>query len=548
MEVKVLTPQSIWQDYDPTVEALQYKELNQDCLNETNKIQSSFCAIDDGKNFAKIYVEQYFNNIETDMAIIIIPDYHKTPSKELLLKLAKTNSLVIVPDLYGKVEETEYSGAIEFGHIEKAGDHIKKVCPSAYETSQYLYTKVIRRVITLAKDEFLAKKILVVGIEDGVEIAMQVAGVDKRVDGICCLNGGGYREYINYNKYENTKKLDIDESMMAWLMGVASVAYAKSIKCPFLLLAGTNSSKHDIDRIINLFALLECQSYLDITPRTRNFADDKAFRTFLDFIERIKSGEPFELNIPEMYIRINTDGKVYLNAMVDSSMPIKNVKFYYCYDEINHLYRDWSKEKAIFLSDNEYIANVGINVKNCPFYAYVRVEYENGMALSSVEEYLDTTGLDISCEKEANLRIIYNSSKKYANFAETTSDEFLYTKSISIKENKLGLKGICSGSGSLVTYAIGHITKVNDFHTLQIDIRVEEEIDVAIKLLKVTDKETEYKVQFKALPGADIYKDYRFEVNAFKELNMMPLDSFKDVKVISIESKGESVISNILFI
>ena len=97
---------------------------------------------------------------------------------------------------------SEFPESLEYGLYEKAGDHIKKVMPTAKETSQYLYTIIARRTLTFVKRVVSDGKIIVMGLSDAVEIAIAVSALEKDVvDGLACLNGAGYREYIKQNRY-----------------------------------------------------------------------------------------------------------------------------------------------------------------------------------------------------------------------------------------------------------------------------------------------------------------------------------------------------------
>ena len=74
------------------------------------------------------------------------------PDEKLIISLVRAGYAVVVPDLSGVGEfKTEFPESLEYGLYEKAGEHIKKVMPTAKETSQYLYTIIVRRALTFVK-------------------------------------------------------------------------------------------------------------------------------------------------------------------------------------------------------------------------------------------------------------------------------------------------------------------------------------------------------------------------------------------------------------
>ena len=278
MNYKVMVPSQIWQGYDAgslplgNLKTDYIGTVGEDILEERH--QFTALETDDGIVTVAVRLLRREGDVSASPVIVMVGEYHRSPDEKLVHALANAGYTIVIPDLSGVGEfKTTFPPSLEYGLYEKAGDHIKKVMPTAKETSQYLYAIIVKRTLTFVKRVISDGKLILMGLGDAVEIAIAVSATEQdKVDGLACINGSGYREYIKQNRYGEQRELVMDEERMCWLTGVASVAYAKHVKAPTFIALGSNARNSDIDRLSNLVALMDNDDVrIAISPRATDF-------------------------------------------------------------------------------------------------------------------------------------------------------------------------------------------------------------------------------------------------------------------------------------
>lgn len=549
MEYKILLPQIIWQDYNPESQALEaYLEDTASDGNISIKTYKFTAHTVDGEKLTAA-VKVYNSLADFKRTALIVQEYHRTPTKELLYDLALSGYTVVVPDISGVADPpTVFPEAVKYGKFSEAGDHIKKVMPTAKETCQYLYTVIVKRTLYFIKEVVAPYPVALIGLGDAVEVAMQVAGSGSKVDALACLNSGGYREYIKLNKYETGKELEMDEERISWLTGVASVAYAKYVTAPVFIALGTNSEKSDMDRLENLIALIPGDRvYTSLSPRAGDFLLPNAYRTLKIWLSRMLSGEAFP-DCPKIAARVNEDGKIYVDADCDPGSMIERVSFYYSYGEYNHEIRDWNRTDGIAVSFNEYISTIEVTDADAPLFVFAEAKYENGITLTSPLEYMELAGQPVKAKPVKPSRIVYDSSEGKSDFVECYKGEVLMSYGLEIVTTPSGTKGIKARHGSLKTYNIDTRLSSNTDSLLQVEVYSERECEAEIVLREKTkDGIKRYCATINIDDTKGFFIANKLKLTDFKDERFMPLTSWVNIR--SIEINGmDIVIGNILFI
>ncbi|MFA5449913.1 MAG: hypothetical protein WC292_05705 [Clostridia bacterium] len=549
MKHTILLPSAIWQGYDPDAEALEPQLLAEDKRENIHMQTYVVTALSEGDDKLLVAVKIYRPDSGVGQTILIVPEYHRPPSRELIFDLAKSGFTVVVPDLSGVAHPpTIFPKAYEYGNFDKAGDHIKRVTPTAKETSQYLYTIIIKRMLAFIKQSLPLNPIGLVGLGDAVEVAMQAAGSGGKVGALACLNSAGYREYIRLNKYGGGKELVMDEERIAWLAGVASVAYAKYINVPTFIAIGTNSEKSDIDRVENLLALIPGdRTYTSFSPRTSDFLLPYTYRTFKLWLQKTLSGEAFP-DCPRAMVRVNEEGKIYVDIDCDPSSMIEKVTVYYSYGEYNHEIRDWLKKEGISVSFNEFIATIEVSDPDAPLFVFAEVRYENGIALSSLPEYMELAGQPVKAKPIIKpSRIVFEPSNGKDVFVECYKGEVLMDYALEIVAPN-SAKGISSKIGSLKTYHIDRHLNIPSESLLQVELFSSEPREVTITLQnKVEDGIKKYAAVINITDTKGFFIGNKLKASDFKDERMMPLAAWSNIRSIEING-GDIIIGNILFI
>lgn len=541
--MEMMTPAQVWAGYDPQTEDLKAKLLSE----EESKRTYAYFAISKGEEAVVIELNVFTPAAPTKKTVLLIGEYDRLPQQDLIDDLLSKNYLVCYAD-YSAIKQnttTSFPPCFCYGKYANAGEHIKKLSPSAKDTCQYLYSVIIRRAITFINQELSQKEIVLVGIKSGVEIAMQVAGMDNRILALACIGGAGYMEYLDKPKYAGEENLLSDE-LMAWLTSVSSVAYAKHIKIPTLFSVGSNGKLNDIDRLSNIIALMpKSDARINISPRHIDNISKKSYLNFIKWLEGVflYSTPP---EIPVMDINVNSEGAVYASIKPDSSIEISGVKVYYSYGDNNHTTRYWFSALGEKAGEADYLAKMAVSQENSHLYAFCEVTYRNGIVLSSIVYHIDLSNFKIKTEIISNNPIVFQYSTHEGNFTEVREDAVIINDSISENELPIGIKGLKCSHGSMVTF-FKPCSELSDTKLLQIDTYSESKTyNLSITIICCKGERKEYYCE-KTISVSDSYFSLRLNVNDFKDKDYLPLDTWQCVRGLIINSIGVTV-GKIMFI
>lgn len=538
----MMTPSLLWAGFDAQSENLNSKLLSE----ENNKKTYAFLAMTatDGEVIAEINV--FSPPSPTKKAVLLVGEYYRLPQSDLIENLVSKNYLVCYVDYsaVGKNTNTVFPPSLSYGVIANAGDHLKKLCPTAKDTCQYLYSVIVKRAITFIQKELLQKEIVLVGIKSGVEIAMQTAGSDNRLLALACICGAGYTEYLDKPKYENDEII-LNDELMQWLTSVSSVAYAKHIKLPVLITVGSNGKLSDIDRLSNIITLMaESEVRINISPRYLDNISKKSYNNFVKWLEGVflYSTPP---EIPVMTINVNNAGAVYASVRTDSCIEVESVKVYYSYGDNSHSTRYWSSSAGETVGECEFIAKMPVSEPSGPLFAFCEVNYRNGIVLSSIIYHIDLENYKITTEKATNIPIIFQYATHQGNFTEVRDDAVILNDSIEEDVLPINIKGLKCRLGSMVTFF--RSKDIADTKLLQIDT-YSSKLNYTLSMSVIRGGAV-YKEYFceKNVIVTDSYYSLKLSVNDFKGKDYLPLESWQDIKGIIIKSI-DVTIGKIMFI
>lgn len=553
MEYKIVTPQTLWKDFDPYALDLEISLIS-DGRSDHLFSQYRFTALEQPDGKVRVAVEVLCPLEEvSNKTILVIGEYSKPTSRELLEDLVSNGYCVVSPDISGVSSfKTEFPESLSFGEYWIAGDRLNRIVTTPYETNQFLYSRIIKRTIAFIEKMKPDTELVILTLGDSSEIGMQVVGTGTEVLGLAFFNGSGYREYLSINRFGETSDLHLTEERMSWLSSAAAVAYAKNIKIPTLIAIGTNAKKTDIDRVRNLQGLFPENKITTIfSPGAGDFLDFPAYNSFKSWLSSVFNGYPVPLR-PELKIRINEESKIYFDIDCDPSSIIDSVTVYYNSGEYNHTLRDWRKVKALSISYNEYIASPETYIETDPLFVYAEVKYTNGFVISSLVEHIELKDYDV-CPAEDTGRskkivVVYNTTEGIDKFVEEHNGQVLFGEGIFMTTTLSGAKGIASHTEGLKTYRFDTSGIEDNSKILQIDLCSPEGIVAEVVLSCLIEKEIfEYKANKQLKADNTLFIDYQFSIQDFKDSNMKPLTKWSTVKALAIKGRN-LVVGNILFI
>lgn len=293
MAYKIQTPQEVWKDYDAKSEPLR-----EECIFESAEVNRARTVkdyvfsgemLEDGE--VKVFC-RVVTPIAKKGVVVFTEDYEPKDNQTLIDRLAEEGWAVFLPDYGDRMNcGTKFPPSVSYGKLSVGHDRLFQMKESPKDTCQFLFEKILKRTLTFAKKLYPDDKTVMLGFGLAAELAAAVAGSDDRIDGLVLVNGGLYREYLGRNRFEETSGGIMDDHTVSWMSGVASAAYAKNVSCPTLLIAGTNSSRFDCDRLQTIQQLLkraELQIYL--TAGGAETVDSEGLRTLLGWLEQLSEG------------------------------------------------------------------------------------------------------------------------------------------------------------------------------------------------------------------------------------------------------------------
>ncbi|NLL56649.1 MAG: hypothetical protein GX242_05510 [Clostridiales bacterium] len=544
--MNLLTAPQVWADYNAEDYDLDVKLI----YDSKDKQTFSYVAnkVIDGDIVVQIDV--YKPAFDSNKILLLVGEYQKNVQKEVIRDLTERGYVVCVPDYSAILPETKtfFPPSVEYGYCSKAGDHIKKVSPTAKDTSQYLYSVNLRRAISFIVDYIGKKEIIVIGFGVGVEVAMQAVAQDKRPIGLVCINGASYLEYVNYQKYGTEKEMQIDDELMLWLTGVSSIAYAKHINIPVLFALGSNGTLSDIDRLANIYNLLASDDVrLVISPRYTDNIDKKAYNTVLAWLESRFVYSTLPEN-PTVSVSVNKEGVIYADVKIDSIIKIEEVKVYYSYGDYNHATRYWEVVSGEAVAVDNYIAKLEVSEADIPLFAFAEVKYRNNITLSSLPYYQNLSSHKVKSSRYKLNPIVFQYSTGEGDFTEISKDAVVLESSLSQTVIPIGLKGLECKQGGMVSFAIGAKKNITQDKLLQIDTFSEQgKYDLSITLITGGEVSNEYTATKHIEVDTDTFSSERFVAHDFKDSNFKPLENWSLVKGIRINNSNV-IVGKIMFV
>lgn len=541
----VMTPSAVWEGFDPNK-----GDFNTRLLEESEGLKRYlYSAINTSDGDVRIQVDFYTPSFDSKNTVLVVGPLEKKPQEDLIVKLVNKGYNVILPDYSGvfKGTKTRYPLSYEYGSFPSSGEHLKKVCPTAKETCFYLYTVVLRRLISFAESVLNVKDIVVMGITGGVEVALQLVGTDKRPIGLICIAGAGYREYVNYPKYASSTELAIDKELMYWLTGVSGTAYAKHIKVPVMIAIGSNGSISDIDRLSNLLTIMnEAEVRITVSSGYMDNINKSALKTVFQWLDGTFLGStPPEL--PTIKVGINSEGALYGKVATDGCIKIKTVRIYYSFNDNNHTTRFWQNVDADYIGDNEFLGKIKVVEGQEKLFVYGEVEYVNGLILDGVVNYTDLKDAKVNVQTVMPNPIIFQYPDENG-FIELNDHAVIMSGNLCEGVLPIGLKGLYCATGGMVTYSIGRKSGYDSSRLLQIDsYSATGKYKLTVRAAcAVGDKVTQYTVS-RDIEARDTFFSLRLSPSDFKDNLFQPMESWQGIKSLTIVERNV-IIGKIMFI
>ncbi len=557
MKNSVLTPTLLWQDYDPAALPLRTSFVRYDKVaGDAFDFGAYFDALDAEDGSVRIYACGTLRPAAGKTVIFVGEPWDKSVPRQFEELIASIPAGIVYADYAAQGADggaTSYPMSLDYGEYRDGNAHFDRADPTAADSCQFLWTKVIRRTITFVKSVMPHTSIVLVGAGIGADMVWQCAGTDARVDAIVPICNAGWREYRSVFRYGGSDALEEELSSLSdeaadererWLMGCAAQSYAKFVKCPCLYVGGTNNSISSVDRVEATLSLLpEGRSFKTFYPNCSTILPLSWLTTLAAFMRSVGSEGGFGYSSPCVELQ-QRDG--YLGANIDFACADADVKLtlFYAYNEYDPTLRSWHPTEVDKGTARCIVPMT--DYADCVF-CFVTAQYPDGVALSS---YISFLRADADTVKEPVRRshIIYERKTGLGEFWADNPSDYLTGEKPVLKNGPFDIPGISCGNADLVTYAVGedkYSREDNSF--LQFDAASDFDRDLEVKVIaKEGQRATVYRTLCRL--KADEWTKCSLAPSMFKTDELKPLRDWSGVKCLTFVKMNGCIVKNILWV
>ncbi|MEG2084248.1 MAG: hypothetical protein RRY78_01675 [Clostridia bacterium] len=543
MEEKILTPYMVWQDFNPVKEALEVSIIGSESTPDYKKIEYFFTSknADDGK--LRVFTQVFYKQGSTKKmpCVLFVQDYDGAIDMQMVKGFTDEGYAVVTFDYLGKKENKEnctvYPPSLEYGNIAKAGEHLTKATPNAKATCVYLWSKVGRRVISFIETmSFIdCDKIACIGNNNGADIMWQITAMDGRVKVGVPINNIGWKYAI---QNENV----LSDEAQRWVIGCANQSYVNLVRVPIFYAGGTNSNISNFDKLEETLHLLDrnqTEVKYCLSAGLGNQIEQSSFNTIIKFLNHIFFNKTDFAEKPTISYKVGEE--LEINVVIDDATVVSKVVLNISYNEQNPLQRNWEKEmlNCNFLGESTYRTQISSFMKT--FYAFCNIYYKDGTMLSTS---VITGELPKVLNSEVGSRILYEVKYGVSDFFAETNEFFIEDELVHIGSGVMELRGICTKKGALATHTINGMQFVpEDINLLQFDTFSNTATTFYVELLQDTEK---YFCKL-TLKQAEWCK-FALSLQDFKDVNMIPMKNWKNIKKLSFRYAENVLFNNILWV
>ena len=561
MANKILTPITLWSDFDDSLpmQCTVLEEREEDGLLY-RKLR--YFGRDVGGVRVNIFAAYCAPAADTaPPALLILPDAAQTADFAFAERFARKGYAVLMPDYRGEWdgcdEYTIYPDAVSYGNYRAAGRRIDFADDTAKETSWYEWVAVARYSCLYLRALAPERKIGLIGIKAGGDIAWQLAAT---FEGLACaipICAGGWRAYRGIYKFGESTELKMDDERYRFLAGVESQAYAQYAKCPVLMLCSTNDEGFDADRAFDTYARInpDMDKTFYFAARYNGHVGNTGLNDMDLFIDKYLKGRevfipaPVEIGVEE------DDGELVARIKFDRNGEVKYCDVYMAEDNLDSPTRDWTKcSLKREDGDDEQLFTLNAYENAARVFVFAKAKYSCGFAVSSKIAVKRLEKSYSNSQKKS--RILYSSTKGTDSFTidrfdkNVLADCFLNIAEppVRLVEGPLGIKGIYSSYGLKLFRINDARFRPGENGLLKFDIYSPQPTLLQIGIGTVQNGSAVRYSCMLRISGGECWADHLLSAKDFKNEVNKPLASLSEARFVTIYSQDEFCINNLLWL
>ena len=528
-----LSPQKLWEEFDPNGEALDAYLLGE----EDGRKDYVFRAEHRPDGDLSVQLSVYAPDYPSKKAVLLIGDRDLAPQQGVIDAVVKTGCYVFVADYNALLpgSGTTFPSSLAYGKHGSEGIHLTKKCTSPKNGCPYLYALIQRRALAFIREEYHLKETILLGVGSGTEIAMTVAGLEPTsVIALACIGGAGYTECVDVPRYP-VYRPSYDEETLAYVVSSCGVSYLKNYPHPVFTAIGSNGTKSDVDRLSALKGLIKGPLTVAISPQCADNIDADAFFVCLNWLTYSFWHSDFPAP-PVTHVEINRDGTVYANVTAKTVPPIKSATLHYSYGNNNHVTRLWESALCETVGIGQYVAKMTFR-KPCGFlFYYTEIEYINGLRVTETPLFADLSDYRVAVAPSKPTAVLFRYGAE-GTLCEVGDNAVILSKMITEGTVPMGAKGAVCKEGSMRLFLGDSCHSIEDNKILQVDCYSPEDYFPLELVLSVGTPAVEYR-SVKTLQKDVNFTGLKFRLVDFKDSAFRPLPAWRNVNTITIMSKN----------
>jgi len=553
----IVTPQILWEGYDPQQEALNATKLVQTATDAANCYSLYFDGekADNGATiriFAKLYTPLEVNKTKN---ATYFSDNNLVSSLEL--KNITAQMVIVFDDILNSVDDFDPSIYLNEGFcvlvVDYAGSSNNKsrftIYPKEFnkanyflnpealnetdtpkDSSWYIWQTVAMRSCFLA-NSLGAKNLFMLGVGHGLEMVFKTAYFDDMIKAGVTQGSGGVKDAKNL---QYTASLD-------------ATAYAQHAKCPILMQVPSNEQNGSLDGISALFETLSkanSDSRFSIEPRSVKYINKKAplewFKTILNYDNLCFT--------PTISAKVSQD-KLYFNITADASLDFGvDIGLFVAHIEPNPALRNWRIEPLQSIGEGEYLATIDVINSEEPLFAFLNIRYNNYLCFCSPILTINPSILGIKGITAAQKRLIYDTDMLTLDFINADfCDGSIDNDTLELKDGALGLNGLFSSKNSLLTFKLTD-PQYRGVKEANLQLMIQSKTKQVISFTILSTLNFTHYTATKEFSSTDSWTKVSLSPTDFKSINGEILSSWQNILTFNITSSEEFLLNSMLWV
>ncbi len=561
MANKILTPVTLWKDFDDTL------PLEEEVLSETREKhyvakEVRFSGRETGAGRVGIYARYtYPTGEETFPAIVVFFGAGLPFDDTFIMHFVREGYGVLAVDYCGEREGgffTQYPSVVDYANYVRAGRRMTHCDDTARNTSWYEWAAVARYAVRYLHTREGVTSVGAIGLRTGGEVLFKIAPFAE-ISCFISVCAAGWLAYQGIDKFGMTASNPIfDEERHRFIAGVDSQSYASSVRCPVLLLSAINDKTYNYDRVFDTFSQLNpaVEKALLFSAHGNGLLGRHTVADIDLFLDKHLKGHTVFVSKP-LTVSFGEDkrGGLVIKSVFDPAGEMKDFGIFYTENVSAFKTRDWTRVlgKHEDLTDNVGIVPLPLCKESRKALVYAFVNYSNGFSVTSKILEIDADKAYTNAKERS--RLIFsgedgrNGFSYFRRRARAIADCFI--ENINEEERILpgygGIKGIDVSTG-IISYRVGEPRfRPPEGVSFRFDAYCKADSRLKVIFFKDEEEQTGYSCSVRVAGGGK-WKSILLDASDFKTDKGVALASFDGVVSVVFESAEELLVSNILWI